>query len=219
MKQVSYSAKSKFKVQWKADGSLRVVEAPMMHGKNPFLICAEGMPLADLIDGADRITDEFFSRVGAVYRDQFQALEEKARAAVIFPIVELDISVTGTLDSSKLEWTTCTAELAAKYTDLKGATSPLTLKQEYRDLPAAPHPMRPRKTEECFVGWEINGHPDPNCKFGWTGCKCTGTCCTHIVQAGLKCYDEKCAWGWLWLACGCHRNNVVPCPDCTGVTA
>lgn len=214
----TYSASGTFKVQWKSDGDLRVLDAPMIHGHNSFLVCANDKPIADLIDGADRITDEFFSRVGAIYRDQYMALDERAKKTVQFPEVDLEITVTGTLDPARLEWTTCTATLAATYVDLKGTTSKLDLKEDYCDLPAAPHPVRPCKTDECFVGWEINGHSDPNCEFGWTGCACNGTCCTHIVQWGRNCYNEKCAWGWLWLACGCHRNQIVPCPDCSGIS-
>lgn len=211
-------------VVWTRDGDLKVVEAPFLRGQNPFIV-GRKQTFANALKAADLITEAFFAKVGAVYQQQFECLAPKAREQVEFPVVRFTVRVRGEVDLKAGLLVKAKAEAAGRYLGLDGKTRRAKVSKAYRNLPAQLHPaVTIAKTPDCFVGnWEIEGHPDPNCKFGWTGCGCRGgACCTHIVRDLFGvCWTEKCAWGWLWLACGCHRDKRVPCPDCDdyGITA
>lgn len=211
---VPFDLSSSFAVQWQPTGSLLVREAPFLRGDNPFVFGGGGK-YYNVLPAVDRVTEEFFAAVGKKYKSQAEALENDERGSVEFPVVNFDVRVRGTIDKLGNEVAQGTGVGQGKVTYLDGATTEEVVEVSIAGYSAYLHPyVSASKTAVCFAEWEINGHPDPNCEWQWYRCVCTKSCCTHIVQFGGKCYTEKCAWGWLWMACGCHRDQEVQCPDC-----
>jgi hypothetical protein len=216
-RQYRFNLSARFVVRWTHSGELKVVAAPFLQGDNPYLFTAGGRILS-AIEAADRTSGAFLSRVGKAFRKEYMALPPEKREAVVFPDIPFSVKVAGSVDvQARL---ILKGEGVARGTvgNLKGKSHEVEVRVSYSGLTAQLFPpVAIAKTDLCFTGdWEINGHPDPNCRWSWGSCGCKATpCCNHIVQdAAGNCWTEKCAWGWLWLACGCHRDRKVPCPDC-----
>lgn len=216
----NFKASSDFAVQWQQNGSLLVIYAPMMEDKNPFFFKTKNGYI-DTISAADKVTDEFLKNVGKHYYEQYTKISKNEK--IVFPPVKFNVSTNCFVDTKNKIIVRGTAVAQGVVKGLDGKIKPFKIKIELKKLWATVYHVDAKHNPKsiCFDGYEIQGHPDPNCAWRWFECKCIDhPCCTHIVQPLFGnpqnlCYDEKCAWGWLWLGCGCHKNNVVPCPDCT----
>jgi len=210
-----FSANSVFAVQWKPDGDLRVIYAPILEDKNPFLFKTDN-GFIDIISAANSITSDFFKKAGTMFHEQYEKIKNE-KTEIEFPVVKFKITVNCEVDTKTKVITSGIATLNGTFKDMSGNSCEENLEKDVSNLWALVYNASALNVagELCFDDYEINGHPHPNCKFGWTGCACRGgSCCDHIVLRGGKCYDEICEWGWGWLACGCARNNQVTCPDC-----
>ena len=206
-----------FVVRWQRDGDLRVIAAPFLDGESPFILWT-GETIVNVLPAVDTISEAFFANVGRVYERQFNGLSPEAQQTVQFPVVEFSVKVRGRVNLDTKVIVDGQAEARGRPVGLNGKPRDLRVAKSIAGLTAFTHPfMTIAKTADCFVGpWEIEGHPDPNCRWRWGRCQCIGQpCCPHIVRDTFgKCWNEKCAWGWLWMQCGCHRNRQIPCPTC-----
>lgn len=210
---LKFRQSAKFVVRWHRDGDLKVVDAPFLRGENPFILCA-GKVAVNVLSAVDRVSEAFFAKAGPIYEAQFKRLSESAQREVRFPLVEFSVTVSGKVALSTKRITQGEGIAEAEIVGLDGKHRKIRVKKSISRESAHLHPAVGIARLGNSLDWEIEGHGDPNCRFTWGGCKCSGTCCTHIVRdLGGTCWNERCGWSWLFLHCGCVHNKQVRCPE------
>lgn len=207
-----------FVIRWiPPGGALDIVNAQQYGGRFPFSIHHGPYRGLSAITAADLIGVDLMGQAGTVLFLEFQANPTLTDLMAV-----ITIEIDGRADRQTHSFSEGTVEGTAVLSADGAPLGSVTATANLTGMSLVPSQAMDLRFGSPHVdGIEIQGHPDPNCEWSWFECVETNGACDHIVHPFYShdghpvstCFNEECAWGWLWLACGCHKNEVVPCPQ------